>query len=103
MLHIQYLILIIGVLLFLYSITDVCLFVGHQMNKGSKALPDRMAVYPDLNMDGARCSSVVELHGAMGRRIDPSWWTHSDISRSSQCKNAVLFAMVHIKEPFLLN
>ena len=27
---------------------------------------------------GARCSSVVKAfpHGAMGRRIDPSWWTH---------------------------
>ena len=23
--------------------------------------------------------------GVMGRRIDPSWWTHSAISRSSQC------------------
>ena len=27
---------------------------------------------------GARCSSVVRAfaHGAMGHRIDPSWWTH---------------------------
>ena len=27
---------------------------------------------------GARCSSVVRAfaHGAMDRRIDPSWWTH---------------------------
>ena len=27
---------------------------------------------------GARCSSVVRVfaHGAMGRQIDPSWWTH---------------------------
>ena len=27
---------------------------------------------------GARCSSVVRAfaHGAMGRRIDPSWWTN---------------------------
>ena len=27
---------------------------------------------------GARCSSVERAfaHGAMGRRIDPSWWTH---------------------------
>ena len=27
---------------------------------------------------GARCSSVVRAfaHGAMGRRINPSWWTH---------------------------
>ena len=36
---------------------------------------------------GARCSSVVRAfaHGAMGRRIDPSWWIHWAISRSSQC------------------
>ena len=24
-------------------------------------------------------------HGTMGRRIDPSWWTHLTIFRSSQC------------------
>ena len=24
-------------------------------------------------------------HGAMGRWIDPSWWTHRAISRSSLC------------------
>ena len=24
-------------------------------------------------------------HGAMGRRIDPSWWNHLAISCSSQC------------------
>ena len=37
--------------------------------------------------EGARCSSVVRAfaHGAMGRRIDHSWWTHWAISRSSQC------------------
>ena len=31
-----------------------------------------------------RCSSVVRAfaHGAMGRRIDPSWWTHRAISHS---------------------
>ena len=27
----------------------------------------------------------VFAHGAMGRRIDPSWLTHLAISRSSQC------------------
>ena len=29
-------------------------------------------------VEGARCSSVVRAfaHGAMGRRIDPMWWTH---------------------------
>ena len=32
----------------------------------------------DSNPEGARCGSVVRAfaHGAMGRRIDPSWWTH---------------------------
>ena len=36
---------------------------------------------------GARCSSVVRAFArdAMGRRIDPSWWTHWAISHSSQC------------------
>ena len=40
-----------------------------------------------LSENGARCSSVVRAfaHGAMGRRIDPSWWAHWAISRSSQC------------------
>ena len=35
---------------------------------------------------GVRCSSLVRafVHGAMGRRIDPSWWTHWVISRSSK-------------------
>ena len=37
------------------------------------------------NRKGARCSSVVRAfaHGAMGRRIDPSWG--EPIARSSQC------------------
>ena len=36
---------------------------------------------------GARYSSVVRAfaHSTMGRRIDPSWWTHLAISRSNQC------------------
>ena len=36
---------------------------------------------------GARCISMVRAftHGAMGHRIDPSWWTHRAISRSSHC------------------
>ena len=34
-----------------------------------------MAVVHGLKTEGARCSSVVRAfaHGAMGRRIDPSW------------------------------
>ena len=33
------------------------------------------------------CISVVKEFacGAMGRRTDPSWWTHGAISRSGQC------------------
>ena len=33
------------------------------------------------------CSSIVRsfVHGAMGRQIDPLWWTHGAISRSNQC------------------
>ena len=36
---------------------------------------------------GARCSSVVGAfaHGTMSHQIDPSWWSHWPISRSSQC------------------
>ena len=63
---------------------------------------------------GARCSSMVRVftHGAMGRRIDPSWWTHWAISRFSQCPmtgvtKAVVYVirsggMMHIKELLLL-
>ena len=51
--------------------------------------------------------------GAIGRQIDPSWWTYITISHSSQCSmtgvtKAVVFVcysicgMVHIKEPLLL-
>ena len=46
---------------------------------------------------GARCSSVVRAfaQGVMGHRIDPSWWTHWAISRSSQCSTTgVIKAMV---------
>ena len=55
------------------------------------------------NKTGARCSSVVRVfaHGAMGRRIDPSWWTHGAISRSRQCSktgipNAVICAILSV-------
>ena len=57
---------------------------------------------------GARCSSVVRAfaHGAMGCRIDPSWWTHRAISYSSQCSMTGMCypvcGMMHIKEPLLL-
>ena len=45
-------------------------------------------------------------HGAMGHRIDPSWWTHSSISHSSQCSTPGMWylvcGMVHINNPLLL-
>ena len=45
-------------------------------------------------------------HGAMGHRIDPSWWTHWAISHSSHCSTTGMCypvcGMVHIKEPLLL-
>ena len=65
-------------------------------------------------MRGARCSSVVRAfaHGAMGRRIDPSWsgpksyfsfqpvlhdWCNKGCGMCSP-----VCEMVHIKEPLLL-
>ena len=63
----------------------------------------------------APSSSVVRVfaHGAMGRRIDPSWGgTHWATSRSSQCSTTwcnkgcgmcyPVCGMMHIKEPLLL-
>ena len=47
----------------------------------------------------ARCSFMVRAfaHGAMGRRIDPSWWTHWTISRSIQCSTTgVTKAVVYV-------
>ena len=43
-------------------------------------------IHCNYNMLG-KGSSVVRAvaHCAMGRRIDPSWWTHWAITRSSQC------------------
>ena len=38
----------------------------------------RVSLKCSIQMERARCSSVVRAfaHGAMGPRIDPSWWTH---------------------------
>ena len=59
--------------------------------------------FQHLSVLGARCSSVVRAfaHGAMGRRINPSWWTHLAISRSSQCSttgvtNTVVCAILSV-------
>ena len=71
------------------------------------------SLHKSISEGGARCSSVVRAftHDAMGRRIDPSWWTHWAISRSSQCSTigvtkavvcVILSGMMHIKEPLLL-
>ena len=66
-------------------------------------LPQAVLLY------GARCSFVIRAfaHDAMGLRIDPSWWFHSVISRSSQfnkCRGMCypLCGMMYIKEPLLL-
>ena len=55
---------------------------------------------------------VAFAHGAVGCRINPSWYNHWAISRSSQCSTTgitkvVVFVnpvcgMMHIKEPLLL-
>ena len=46
----------------------------------------RCTVYYCYLQQGVRCRSmVVFAHGAMGCRIDPSWWTHWAISRSRYC------------------
>ena len=56
-----------------------------------------------------RCSSMIIafVHGAMGRHINPSWWTHWAISCFSECfttgvTKVMVCGMMHIKEPFLL-
>ena len=62
----------------------------------------------EMKLRGSVC-----VHWAMGRRIYPSWWTHSAISRFSQIHRscitkavicAILFVgwMVYKKEPLLL-
>ena len=65
---------------------------------------------------GARCSSVVRAfaHGAMGRRIDPSWGepielflvpgqcSRTGVTKAVVCAILPVCGMVHIKEPLLL-
>ena len=54
----------------------------------NKTFPSFLPLEPCFpNVRRARCSSVITAfdHGAMGRRIDPSWWTQCAISCSSQC------------------
>ena len=60
---------------------------------------------------GARCSSVVRAfaHGAMGRRIDSSWWGYfsfqplpHDWCNKGRGMCYPVCGMMHIKEPLLL-
>ena len=60
-------------------------------------------VYVDIIYWRMRCSSMVRsfTHGAIGRWIDPSWWTHWAISHTSQCSmtgitNAVVCAILSV-------
>ena len=72
-------------------------------------------MWSDTIVLGARCSSVVRAfaHGAMGRRIDPSWGGHIELFPPFQpvlhdwCNKGrgmcyPVCGMVHIKEPLLL-
>ena len=60
---------------------------------------DNISVSSVGQVQGARCSSVVRAfaHGAMGRRIDRSWWIHSAIYRSTTgVTNAVVCAILSV-------
>ena len=50
---------------------------------------------------GMSCSSVVRTfaHGAMGRRIDPSWWTQERDVASSMVRTFARGAMGHRIDP----
>ena len=49
-------------------------FIHGTMNRQTSVIQLNLRMY-SFGMYGARCSSVVRAfaHGAMGRRIDPSW------------------------------
>ena len=55
---------------------------------------------------GERCSSAVRAfaHGAMDRRIDPSWDGPIELFLHDWCNKGcgMCYGMVHIKEPLLL-
>ena len=93
--------------------------LGSVSTTGGKHLANTLGVVPHSYLSsaiivGVRCSSVVRAfaHGAMGRRIDPSWSGSIELfSRSNQCSTtgvtkavvcAILCGMVHIKETLLL-
>ena len=52
-----------------------------------------------LWVGGATCSSVVRasVNSAMGRWIDPSWWTHWAISRSSLCLTTGIYVVMSVE------
>ena len=67
-------------------------------------VPVRTVVYSSV---GARCSSVVRAfaHGAMGRRIDPSWGGPIElflVPPSAPGMGYPVCGMMHIKEPLQL-
>ena len=57
-----------------------CDCIQPQLCRGNRQVlkTDLRSVTGTIHNWGARCSSVVRAftHGAMGRRVDPSWWTH---------------------------
>ena len=54
--------------------------------KNNKYLYNKYFLFrTSVSIREARCSSVVERLGLMGRRIDPSLWTHWAISHYIQC------------------
>ena len=74
----------------------------------------RGRLHPSMDNWRARCSSVVRAfaHGAMGRRIDPSWGGPNELIRFQPvlhdwCNKGramcyPVCGMMHIKEPLLL-
>ena len=62
---------------------NVCLMTSWEIFVNIRLLSDQqlfiaIAHFHLICLRGARCSSVVRAfaHGAMGHRINPSWWTH---------------------------
>ena len=99
----------------LFPINSKVFYMYHPTDRIAHTTCRRTAfIHERAQQVGATCSSVVRVfaYGAMGRRIDSSWWTYLAIYRSSQCSTTgvtktVLCAimsvgMVHRKEPLLL-
>ena len=57
--------------------TTVCIFMIYSLI--TKTLREKLKLFCALiDIRGTRCSSLVRTfaHGAMNRRLDPSWWSH---------------------------